>query len=319
MENGQGQIIVTRKSIALLPLSAVWTGTRSVSLRCHRCAKQVVVGAVRSCRNSHSFQSLISKQDFHSRFKSLNVRVYDSFSTTRPLSSIKERRRMFRRSRAILGSTATTTTPTSSSLQTQTAAVVATRESQSGRYCTTSNAIATALLLYIVLWQHMELFVHQMPQQTSSNVNCPTASVKAVGVWPRRQPPPIVPSAVVEWKPFSATLIALPYPIFVTSLPKSGTTSIWKFFKCGQVLASHNWIKKKQSDRPTPVGMCIQANILAGRPPFHECGDVDVYTDTGVSISRRSSAMAVAASNVATWWLPDQPFRSRWHSPFAST
>jgi hypothetical protein len=203
---------------------------------------------------------------------------------------------MFRRSRAVLGSTATTTTPTLSSLQTQTAAA-ATRESQSGRCCNTSNAIATALFLYIVLWQHMELFVHRMPQQTSNTVHCPTTSVKTVGVWPRRQPLPISPSAVVEWKPFSATLIAVPYPIFVTSLPKSGTTSIWKFFKCGQVLASHNWIKKRQSDRPTPVGMCIQANILAGRPPFHECGDVDVYTDTGVSssTSSRSSPRTVAA------------------------
>jgi hypothetical protein len=210
---------------------------------------------------------------------------------------------MFRRSRAVLGSTATTTTPNSSSLQTQNAAT-ATRESQSGRYCNASNTIATALFLYIVLWQHAELFVHRAPQQMSNTVDCPAANVKSVGVWPRRQPPPINPSAVVEWKPFSATLIALPYPIFVTSLPKSGTTSIWKFFKCGQVLASHNWIKKKQSDRPTPVGMCIQANILAERPPFHECGDVDVYTDTGVSSRRKDSG------GIKCWWLPDHSFHS---------
>lgn len=57
---------------------------------------------------------------------------------------------------------------------------------------------------------------------------------------------------------------------------------MFKFFKCGQQLSSHNWIQKRGSSKSTLVGLCIEQNILAGRPPFDDCGDVDVYTDTGV-------------------------------------
>ena len=83
------------------------------------------------------------------------------------------------------------------------------------------------------------------------------------------------------WKRHSGRSIDnLPYPIFVTSLPKSGTTSIAKFFKCGHVRASHTWIQRGRSS--TLAGRCIHENIRHQKPPLDHCGTYDVYTDTGV-------------------------------------
>lgn len=89
----------------------------------------------------------------------------------------------------------------------------------------------------------------------------------------------------VEWNVKSDTVLTqLNYPIFMPSMPKSGTTSLWKFFQCGGQKSSHNWIKVNDDSPSTLSGMCIQNNIKNGLPPFHNCGDFDVYTDTGVSL-----------------------------------
>lgn len=93
--------------------------------------------------------------------------------------------------------------------------------------------------------------------------------------------PVIPPSQWVEWKPVSDRRIKLPYPIFVTSLPKSGTTSIWKYFLCGDQAASHNWILKRGQEASSLSGVCIEENVALGRPPFENCGNYDIYTDTG--------------------------------------
>jgi len=104
---------------------------------------------------------------------------------------------------------------------------------------------------------------------------------RGVGVWPRR--PVVPPRNPVEWKPYSSKPIKVPYPIFVTSLPKSGTTSIWKYLRCGGQLSSHNWITKKGARKASLAGQCIEKNIQTGKPPFENCGENDVFTDTGVS------------------------------------
>lgn len=98
-------------------------------------------------------------------------------------------------------------------------------------------------------------------------------------------PPPEQEPEPVPWVIKSdVQLTKLTYPIFMTSMPKSGTTSLWKFFQCGNQKSSHNWIKKRSSSKSTLSGQCIKDNINVGKPPFHDCGDFDVYTDTGVSI-----------------------------------
>jgi Sulfotransferase domain len=79
-------------------------------------------------------------------------------------------------------------------------------------------------------------------------------------------------------------------PIFVASLPKSGTTSIATYFSCGGRLSSHHWVRHgnlTKGERPNPsqlerAGECIQRNVQQGNPPFHKCGIYDVYSDTGI-------------------------------------
>ena len=74
--------------------------------------------------------------------------------------------------------------------------------------------------------------------------------------------------------------------IFVASLPKSGTTSIWKYFLCGNYSNSyHQWINKDNGT--IPIGECVRNNQFMNRPTFYNCGDpsnpyaTEVYTDTG--------------------------------------
>jgi hypothetical protein len=96
--------------------------------------------------------------------------------------------------------------------------------------------------------------------------------------------------------------LQVPTPIFVASLPKSGTTSIWQYFQCGGHAASHQWIKVLEdellveqlgnvasnvtnavtaSSSSMQSGACIRRNIARKRPPFAECGQSPVLTDTG--------------------------------------
>jgi hypothetical protein len=86
----------------------------------------------------------------------------------------------------------------------------------------------------------------------------------------------------IAWRRQSKLEIKVPYPIFVTSLPKTGTTSIFKYFRCGGVRSSHNWVSQPGTKKTSTAGKCIQANIVAGFPPFEGCGAVDLFSDTGV-------------------------------------
>lgn len=69
-------------------------------------------------------------------------------------------------------------------------------------------------------------------------------------------------------------------PIFVASLPKSGTTSIWQYFNCGARSSSHQWIKT-QDGTSMQSGLCIRTNIWEGKAPFENCGEYNVYSDSG--------------------------------------
>lgn len=135
-----------------------------------------------------------------------------------------------------------------------------------------ANPITTGLLLYVAFFQM--IFYRSYRAETS------TINERRHSAWLRL--PPTKSLRPIEWKPFSSEKIKLPYPIFVTSLPKSGTTSVWRFFQCGKQLAAHNWIQKRGKAKSSLLGVCIEENIIAGHPPFENCGDNDVFTDTGV-------------------------------------
>jgi hypothetical protein len=104
----------------------------------------------------------------------------------------------------------------------------------------------------------------------------------------------VLPLHAVPWTRQSPVELAIAYPIFVTGLPKTGTTSVFKFFRCGGVRSSHAWVTKSGAEKPMLVGECIQANILQGNPPFEGCGTYDLFSDTGVSYLSR---VAVSSGN----------------------
>jgi hypothetical protein len=172
----------------------------------------------------------------------------------------------------------------------------------------TANTITAGLLLYMVCFQFTASYFYQHITQGESDRTISGSrfiSTSFVASTDRRDQqkqstgcmgnknrpyrpmisPPQQEPEPVEWKVRSeVTLKELTYPVFMTSMPKSGTTSLWKFFQCGNQKSSHNWIKKRSSSKSTLSGQCIQENIVAGKPPFHNCGDFDVFTDTGVSL-----------------------------------
>jgi hypothetical protein len=97
----------------------------------------------------------------------------------------------------------------------------------------------------------------------------------------------VLPFRAIPWRRQSPVKLEIAYPIFVTGLPKTGTTSVFKYFRCGGVRSSHAWVTKPGAKRPTLIGECIQANILQGHPPFEGCGTYDLFSDTGVSYLSR--------------------------------
>lgn len=71
-------------------------------------------------------------------------------------------------------------------------------------------------------------------------------------------------------------------PIFVLSLPKSGTTSLYRYFNCGRVPSAHTYGKNYTTGKSFRLGTCMHKNFHHGRPIVHACGHLDMYSDVGV-------------------------------------
>lgn len=78
----------------------------------------------------------------------------------------------------------------------------------------------------------------------------------------------------------------VPFPIFVASLPKSGTTSIARYFYCGNVWTAHTFVNTPDH-RQMRVGECFQQNVLHNRSVWENCGSYNVYSDAGFVRGRR--------------------------------
>lgn len=69
--------------------------------------------------------------------------------------------------------------------------------------------------------------------------------------------------------------------IINVGLPKSGTTSLHSFFKCGNISSSHHHCKKKYCEASSTLcrcSDCIKQNIEQNRDPFHACGNYTAWT-----------------------------------------
>lgn len=97
---------------------------------------------------------------------------------------------------------------------------------------------------------------------------------------------------------YSNKTLKLPYPIFITSLPKTATTSTHVYFQCGGIRSLHHQslqqeqCRKRQAKQRNKTGTislqchrwlsdCIAFNIRNNLPMLHECGKVDVFSDSG--------------------------------------
>eukprot|EP00588_Corethron_pennatum_P013481 CAMPEP_0194277106 /NCGR_PEP_ID=MMETSP0169-20130528/9514_1 /TAXON_ID=218684 /ORGANISM="Corethron pennatum, Strain L29A3" /LENGTH=343 /DNA_ID=CAMNT_0039020981 /DNA_START=110 /DNA_END=1141 /DNA_ORIENTATION=- len=96
-----------------------------------------------------------------------------------------------------------------------------------------------------------------------------------VGPPPRNRHAP--PRRGRRLKDFTGAKVA---PVVNLSFPKTGTTSLWKFFKCGGVAASHFDCVLSGSSRTVPCGLCINGNVRSSRSPFDGCGDYHVWVQT---------------------------------------
>ena len=90
--------------------------------------------------------------------------------------------------------------------------------------------------------------------------------------------------------PSSIRKLKVPYPIFVASFSKSGTTSTYSAFACylGKEHVAHRWTTSSlKNGKPEFIGHCIEQNIARQVPPFEGCGtnqhnqtQTVVWTDT---------------------------------------
>ncbi|CAB9500078.1 expressed unknown protein [Seminavis robusta] len=76
----------------------------------------------------------------------------------------------------------------------------------------------------------------------------------------------------------------LRFPILVTALPKSGTTTIYEYFRCGlgKWTAAHQGALNLTTFNFTTIGQCMMTNIGNGWPFLHKCGNSRMYSDIGV-------------------------------------
>jgi len=78
--------------------------------------------------------------------------------------------------------------------------------------------------------------------------------------------------------------IKVPLPIFVASLPKSGTTSTARYFYCGDIWTAHtfvNTIGSTHKQKQMRVGHCFLNNLQANRSMLTDCGHYNVWSDAG--------------------------------------
>jgi Sulfotransferase domain len=75
--------------------------------------------------------------------------------------------------------------------------------------------------------------------------------------------------------------LQLPLPVIVVGFPKSGTTSVWSFFRCAGIVAQHYCCCGDVSDRPPcythTFAECMLDNISHNRSSMQDCGDYPVY------------------------------------------
>ena len=111
--------------------------------------------------------------------------------------------------------------------------------------------------------------------------------------------PPTIP---IEKHPLD--YLKVPTPIFVASLPKSGTTSVARYFYCGQIWTAHTFVNTDDK-RQLRVGECFKENVDLERPSFQNCGAYKVYSDNGFVRGKRCFYPSVHGLDHFAKWYPN--------------
>jgi hypothetical protein len=85
--------------------------------------------------------------------------------------------------------------------------------------------------------------------------------------------------------PTSLPKLSVPLPIINLGMPKSGSSSLYDFFKCGGFNSAHLLCNDGMGSGSCPAnaagtcrcGSCMHENLVAGRPIFEGCGNYDVW------------------------------------------
>eukprot|EP00977_Amphora_coffeiformis_P002837 scaffold528_cov165-Amphora_coffeaeformis.AAC.49 len=86
--------------------------------------------------------------------------------------------------------------------------------------------------------------------------------------------------------------LKVPTPIFVLSLPKSGTSSLYMYFHCGGIKSTHTY--SKTGGR---LGICMKKNYLADTPLLDGCRlHEQMFSDIGYTGQSRHGSMFGASS-----------------------
>jgi hypothetical protein len=72
----------------------------------------------------------------------------------------------------------------------------------------------------------------------------------------------------------------IPLPVFVLSLPKSGTTSTHRYFACGNQPSTH-WATRNATNHRTTLGQCWSNNYRQNRPMLEGCASTQIFSDVG--------------------------------------
>jgi len=71
------------------------------------------------------------------------------------------------------------------------------------------------------------------------------------------------------------------YPLLVTALSKSGTTTVHDYFTCGLGggTSIHTWTKNRTTKEPLWIGACMEHNLKMNRPLLEDCSYYKVWSD----------------------------------------
>eukprot|EP00977_Amphora_coffeiformis_P021202 scaffold9027_cov174-Amphora_coffeaeformis.AAC.2 len=84
-------------------------------------------------------------------------------------------------------------------------------------------------------------------------------------------------------RPFASHAYNFSGPVFILSLPKSGTTSLAKFFECGGLKAPHTYGHNENDGKTFRLGACMEKSFHAHRPLLWGCPPdlYHAYSDIG--------------------------------------